>query len=204
MTPRVTFYLKPEANFTDVNHCKPTDLSHFEDSVVISEKAYLFFTEFLRFIFYDFPCSVFRRQLFPLHFGLGDYEAWGSTLKSTLTFQKNLCYLLDWKPFKSDKKFFLFQLKSSFCSQDIQVVTTFWSCRKSGLIRKIRLTSKFMTWQPGWETIAIHKLPNISQSKDNQAMKIGQLIEYNKRNIWFQKLCRKWGKETSSRLLFIY
>ena len=48
-----------------------------------------------------------------------------------------------------------------------------------------------MTSQPGLQTIAIHILPNISQSKDNQAMKFGQLREYNKRNIFFQKLCGK-------------
>ena len=28
--------------------------------------------------------------------------------------QKNLRYLLHWKPFKNDKKYFLFHLKSSF------------------------------------------------------------------------------------------
>ena len=59
-----------------------------------------------------------------------------------------------------------------------------------------------MTSQPGLQTIAIHVLPNISQSKGNQTMKFGQQIEYNKRNIFYQKLCRKWGKETSSRPLF--
>ena len=48
-----------------------------------------------------------------------------------------------------------------------------------------------MTLQPGSQTIAIHILPNISQSKDNQTMKFGQLIEYNNRNIFLQKLCRK-------------
>ena len=61
-----------------------------------------------------------------------------------------------------------------------------------------------MTSQPGLEAIAIHLLPNISQSEDNLTMKFGQLIEYNKRNIFLQKLCRKWGKETSSRPLFIF
>ena len=40
-----------------------------------------------------------------------------------------------------------------------------------------------MTSQPGLQTIAIHILLNISQSKRNQTMKVGQLIEYNKRNI---------------------
>ena len=37
-----------------------------------------------------------------------------------------------------------------------------------------------MTLQPGLQTIAIHILPNISQSKGNQTMKFSQLIEYNK------------------------
>ena len=40
-----------------------------------------------------------------------------------------------------------------------------------------------MTPQPGSQTIAIHILPNISRSKDNQVLKFGQLIEYNMRNI---------------------
>ena len=37
-----------------------------------------------------------------------------------------------------------------------------------------------MTSQPCLQTIAINILPNISQSKGNQAMKCGQLIEYDK------------------------
>ena len=48
-----------------------------------------------------------------------------------------------------------------------------------------------MTSQPGLKTIAIQILPNISQSKGNQKMKFGQLIEYNKKNIYLQKLCQK-------------
>ena len=34
-----------------------------------------------------------------------------------------------------------------------------------------------MKSQPGQKTITIHILPNISRSKGNQAMKLGQLIE---------------------------
>ena len=61
-----------------------------------------------------------------------------------------------------------------------------------------------MTSQLGLQTIAIHILPNISQSKDNQAMKFGQLIEYKKRNIFFQKLCEKCDIQTSLRpLIFL-
>ena len=65
---------------------------------------------------------------------------------------------------------------------------TFWSCRKNGLIKKISLTSKFMTSQPVLQTIAIHVLPIISQSKGNQKMKFGKLIEYDKRSIFLLKL----------------
>ena len=43
-----------------------------------------------------------------------------------------------------------------------------------------------MASQPSLQTIAIHILPSISQSKGNQTMKIGQLIEYNKKNIFFK------------------
>ena len=40
-------------------------------------------------------------------------------------------------------------------------------------------------------------------NEGNQAMKFGQLKEYNKRNVFLQKLCRKRGKETSFGPLFI-
>ena len=42
---------------------------------------------------------------------------------------------------------------------------------KDGVVRKIKLTPKFLTSQPGEQTIAIYILPNISRRKDNQTMK---------------------------------
>ena len=42
-----------------------------------------------------------------------------------------------------------------------------------------------------WETITIHILPNILRSKGNYTMKFGQLIEYNVKNIFLQKSCRR-------------
>ena len=57
-----------------------------------------------------------------------------------------------------------------------------------------------MTSQPGLQTIATQLL-HIAQSKGKQKIKFGQLIEYSKRNIFLQKLCRR---ETSSRPLFIF
>ena len=61
-----------------------------------------------------------------------------------------------------------------------------------------------MTSQPGLQTIPTHILSNISQSKGNQTMKFGQLIEHYKGNIFLQKLCGKWGRVTSSRPRFIF
>ena len=40
---------------------------------------------------------------------------------------------------------------------------------------------------------------NILKSKDNQTMKFGQLIEYNMWNIFVEKSCTKWGRDTIPR-----
>ena len=59
---------------------------------------------------------------------------------------------------------------------------------KNGLIKKIRLISKFITSQPGQQTIKMHKLSNISRIKGNQTIKFSQLIEYDLKNIFVEKL----------------
>ena len=56
-----------------------------------------------------------------------------------------------------------------------------------------------MTPQPGQQLTTMNILPNISTSKDNQAMKFGQLIEYNMRNIFLEKSYEKCGGEASPR-----
>ena len=56
-----------------------------------------------------------------------------------------------------------------------------------------------MTSQPAQQTIAIHILPNISRSKWNLTMKLGQLKKCNLRNISLEKLHTKCGGETSPR-----
>ena len=78
---------------------------------------------------------------------------------------------------------------------------TFSSCGKNGLIIKIRLISKSITSQAGEQTIAIHVLPNISRTKGSQAMRYGQLIVYNTRNIFVEKSCTKCAGETIPRPL---
>ena len=66
----------------------------------------------------------------------------------------------------SHLKLFSFSRCLNFCLEFLVVL-------KNGWIRKIRLISKFMTSQPGQQTIAIHILINISISKANPVIKFG-------------------------------
>ena len=54
----------------------------------------------------------------------------------------------------------------------------------------------FTTWK---QTLSIHILTNISESKGNQTMKFGQLTECDMRNIFLEKSHTKCGGKTSSR-----
>ena len=60
-----------------------------------------------------------------------------------------------------------------------------------------------MTCQPRKETITVYILFNISETKSNQTMKYGQVIEYNLKNIFLQKSWRNWGRESSSVAPFV-
>ena len=55
------------------------------------------------------------------------------------------------------------------------------------MIGKLKFISKCMTSQTGKQIITIHILPNISRSKGNQTMELGQLIENNMVNIFLEK-----------------
>ena len=59
------------------------------------------------------------------------------------------------------------------------------------MTRMLELISNFVTSKAGKEIVEMHILPNISISEDNQTMAFGQLIEYNIRNIFLQKLYKK-------------
>ena len=61
--------------------------------------------------------------------------------------------------------------------------------QKNILVRKLRLISKFVTLQAGQQIFAILILLNIPKRKDNQAMKLGQLIKNNMSNIFPQIPC---------------
>ena len=104
-------------------------------------------------------------------------------------------FLTSESPLKIMKNGFYFTSKTLYLSFSLD----FSVLQQNGLTRNIRLISKFMTSQPGKQTIVIHVLPNILRNKDNQTMKFGQLREYNMENIFFEKAYTKCGGETSLR-----
>ena len=61
------------------------------------------------------------------------------------------------------------------------------------------LISKFMMSQPDSQTITIHLLANISQSKGKEVMKFGQLIECNIRKSFLGKSYTECDGETIPR-----
>ena len=67
----------------------------------------------------------------------------------------------------------------------------FGHVKKTGLIRMIRLISKFMRSQLRLQTVALHILCNISGSNRNQTIKFAQILEYNKIIIFQQIILHK-------------
>ena len=89
---------------------------------------------------------------------------------------------------------FYFILKAFFVLKIFKFLSwLFGHVNFNSLIREIWLTLKFITSQPGKQTIAIDILPNILRSKGNQIMKIDELIECNMTNIFLEKSNRKCG-----------
>ena len=91
-------------------------------------------------------------------------------------------------PLKMIKNAFCFTLKSLFVCKIFKFLSWVFGHVEKTVWLETRLVSKAITSQPGEQTIAIHILPNMSWSKGNQAMKFGQLIEYNMRSIFFHYL----------------
>ena len=61
-----------------------------------------------------------------------------------------------------------------------------------------------MKSQTGKQTLTINALPDISKSKGNWTTEFSQLMDYNARNIFLQKSCRIWDRETNSRPIFVF
>ena len=110
-------------------------------------------------------CVTVFCSYWQMFFKLGDLKVELSPSK------KKLAICLIGSSLKMMKNAFYFILKTffipkiSFCHNFF--VISFGHIGKNSLIRKIRLTSKFMTSQTGLQTIAIHILPNISTRQWN-------------------------------------
>ena len=63
------------------------------------------------------------------------------------------------------KNAFYFTLEALFFLKILSFYIDFLVVYKNGLIRKTKLILKFMTSQPGSQTIVIHILPSISRHK---------------------------------------
>ena len=100
---------------------------------------------------------------------------------------------------KMMKNAFYFTSKVLFILKIFRFLSWLFGHVAKRLDRKIRLISNFMMSQPVQQTIVIYILSNISRSKDNQIMKLGQLIKCNMRNIFLEKSYTKCGRETSPR-----
>ena len=84
--------------------------------------------------------------------------------------KKNYVICLTESLLKMMEKAFYFILKAVFILKIFKFSSRlFGHVRKNGLIRKIRLTSKFIRSQSGLQTIATYILPDTSQNKENQA-----------------------------------
>ena len=77
------------------------------------------------------------------------------------------------------KNVFNFILKAIFVLTIFELISWIFGHVGKRLKKNLRLISKFITSQEGKQIIAIHILPNISNSKDNQTKKFSNLIEYS-------------------------
>ena len=91
-------------------------------------------------------------------------------------------FLATESPLKMMKNAFYFTLKVLFVLKISKFLSWLFGHVSKRLIKKVRLISIFMTSQ----TIVKHILHNISRSKGNQAMKFGEIMEHNIRNIFLK------------------
>ena len=97
------------------------------------------------------------------------------------------------------KNAFYFTLKALSVVKIFQFLSRIFGHVEKRLHKKDKVNLKFMTSQPGKQTIAIHIMSNISRSKGNQTKKFGQLIEYDIRDIFLEKSYSKCCGESIPR-----
>ena len=98
------------------------------------------------------------------------------------------------------KNAFCFILKDLFVLEMLKFMSCLFDYEEKPFDKKAVISySTFLTSQTGKQTLTIYILYNVLGSKGNQAMKFGQLIEYNRRNIFLEELYRKCVGEASPR-----
>ena len=97
------------------------------------------------------------------------------------------------------KTAFYFTLKALFVLEIFQFL--FWIFGNVGkrLDKTAKVIFKNYDSQAGKQTTAVHILPDISRSKGNQTIKLGQLIKFNMRNIFLKKSCTACSGVTRPR-----
>ena len=100
-------------------------------------------------------------------------------------------------PLKMMKNAFYFTLKAVVVLKTFKFLSWSFSLVEKRLDEKDKVN--FKKKRKRKKTMTIYILPNISRSKDNQIMKLGQLIQYNMRNVFLEKSYTKCGGETSLR-----
>ena len=99
--------------------------------------------------------------------------------------------------------FILFHLKSFFV---VKIFKFWWWL--FGHVEKTDWLQRENSLQNWWSQSLVYKqllqpnCPIPQKSQETQTIKFSQLLQYNKTNIFLQKLCTKLGKETSSRPLY--
>ena len=106
-------------------------------------------------------------------------------------------FLANESPLKMMKNAFYFTLKAVVVLKIFKFLSWSFSLVEKRLDEKDKVN--FKKKRKRKKTMTIYILPNISRSKDNQIMKLGQLIQYNMRNVFLEKSYTKCGGETSLR-----
>ena len=111
------------------------------------------FSKFSIFVFWSFYWLWTEPSV--NHWCLFDFRCFSAllswrSLKSDAQLQKKLLYLFQWKPFKNHVKCCLFISKALLVRKIFKFLfSRFVDVEKNGLIRKIRLISKYLMSQPG-------------------------------------------------------
>ena len=86
-------------------------------------------------------------------------------------------------------------LKTLFVLKIFKFLSWLWSCRKTAWLER-QVNFKIYGVATCLKNICNTHIANISRSKGNQAIRFGQLIEYNMRDIFLKQPYTKCGRET--------